>query len=111
MLSLHGSLGAGLAAGLASIGGSLLLGAAAGWLLTRSGRYFRERGEAEYASEFLQRKYGGRGVTIGHIDHVKPARVLIIGGGAVGRTAAKTAAGMGARTTLLDIDPVKVEEL
>lgn len=65
----------------------------------------------QYASEFLQKKYGGRGVTIGHIDHVKPARVLIIGGGAVGRTAAKTAAGMGARVTLLDIDPETVEQL
>jgi Kef-type K+ transport system membrane component KefB len=43
VLSLHGSLSAGLTAGLASIGASLLLGAAAGWLLTRSARYVRER--------------------------------------------------------------------
>ncbi len=43
VLGLPGSLGAGLTAGLASIGGSLLLGASVGWLLTRSARYVRER--------------------------------------------------------------------
>jgi alanine dehydrogenase len=65
----------------------------------------------QYASEFLQKKYGGRGVTLGHIPNVEPVQVVIIGGGAVGNTAAKTAAGMGARVTLFDIDDNKVAEL
>ncbi len=65
----------------------------------------------QYAAEFLQKKHGGRGITIGHIGHVRPAEVVVVGAGVVGKTAAKTATGMGARVKLLDIDEKKVLRL
>lgn len=50
----------------------------------------------------LQKANGGRGVLLGGVPGVGPARVLVIGGGVVGTHAAKIAAGMGADVTVLD---------
>lgn len=50
----------------------------------------------------LQKPNGGRGVLMGGVPGVGPARVLVIGGGVVGTHAAKIAAGMGADVTVLD---------
>ncbi|MDZ4135776.1 MAG: alanine dehydrogenase, partial [Paracoccaceae bacterium] len=50
----------------------------------------------------LQKANGGRGVLMGGVPGVAPARVLVIGGGVVGTHAAKIAAGMGADVTVLD---------
>ena len=50
----------------------------------------------------LQKANGGRGVLMGGVPGVGPARVLVIGGGVVGTHAAKIAAGMGADVTGLD---------
>ena len=50
----------------------------------------------------LQKANGGRGVLLGGVPGVAPARVLVIGGGVVGTHAAKVAAGMGADVTVLD---------
>ena len=50
----------------------------------------------------LQKANGGRGVLLGGVPGVAPARVLVIGGGVVGTNAAKIAAGMGADVTVLD---------
>lgn len=50
----------------------------------------------------LQKANGGRGVLLGGVPGVMPARVLVIGGGVVGTHAAKIAAGMGADVTVLD---------
>ena len=50
----------------------------------------------------LQKANGGRGVLMGGVPGVGPARVLVIGGGVVGTHAAKVAAGMGADVTVLD---------
>ena len=50
----------------------------------------------------LQKGNGGRGVLMGGVPGVGPARVLVIGGGVVGTHAAKIAAGMGADVTVLD---------
>jgi alanine dehydrogenase len=50
----------------------------------------------------LQKANGGRGVLLGGVPGVSPARVLVIGGGVVGTHAAKVAAGMGADVTVLD---------
>lgn len=65
----------------------------------------------QYGAEYLQKKYGGRGITLGQITGVGSARVVVVGGGFVGATAAKTAAGMGSRVKLFDINPARVEEL
>ncbi len=50
----------------------------------------------------LQKANGGRGVLMGGVPGVSPARVLVIGGGVVGTHAARIAAGMGADVTVLD---------
>jgi len=50
----------------------------------------------------LQKANGGRGVLMGGVPGVGPAKVLVIGGGVVGTHAAKVAAGMGADVTVLD---------
>jgi alanine dehydrogenase len=50
----------------------------------------------------LQKENGGRGVLIGGVTGVPPAKVVIIGGGTVGTNAAKIAVGMGARTVVMD---------
>jgi alanine dehydrogenase len=50
----------------------------------------------------LQKANGGRGVLMGGVPGVLPARVVVIGGGVVGTHAARVAAGMGADVTVLD---------
>ena len=50
----------------------------------------------------LQKANGGRGVLLGGVPGVRPARVVIIGGGVVGTAAARVAVGMGANVTVLD---------
>jgi alanine dehydrogenase len=52
----------------------------------------------------LERQAGGRGILLGGVPGVEPGHVTILGGGVVGLNAAKMAAGLGARVTILDID-------
>ncbi|MDE6317114.1 MAG: alanine dehydrogenase [Muribaculaceae bacterium] len=52
---------------------------------------------------FLEKPQGGRGVLLGGVPGVKPAKVLVLGGGIVGRNAALMAAGLGADVTITDI--------
>jgi alanine dehydrogenase len=56
----------------------------------------------------LQKEHGGKGVLLGGVPGVKRGRVLVIGGGIVGLNAAKIAVGMGARVTILDINPQRL---
>ncbi len=51
----------------------------------------------------LQKANGGRGVLMGGVPGVAPAKVTVLGGGVVGTHAAKIAAGMGADVTVLDL--------
>lgn len=55
-------------------------------------------------AKYLEKPMGGRGVLMGGIPGVPPANVIVLGGGIVGVNAAKVAAGMGANTTILDIN-------
>ena len=54
---------------------------------------------------------GGSGVLLGGVPGVRPADVVVIGGGVAGSNAATVAAGMGARVTVLDISPARLREL
>lgn len=65
----------------------------------------------QYGAQYLQKKHHGRGVTLGRISRAKRARVVVVGGGFVGATAAKTAAGMGAKVTLFDKNPKVIARL
>ena len=59
----------------------------------------------QVGAHFLEKVHGGRGVLLGGVPGVPPADVVIIGGGTVGRNAARIALGLGARVTVLDIRP------
>jgi len=59
---------------------------------------------AHIAAYYLALPYGGRGVLMGGVPGVTPAKVVVIGGGTVGTCAAKVAAGIGANVTLLDVN-------
>ena len=63
------------------------------------------------AATALQRPNGGRGVLMGGVPGVKPAKVLVIGGGVVGTHAAKMALGLGADVTILDRSLPRMREL
>ena len=54
-------------------------------------------------AKYLEKPNGGEGILLGGVPGVKPAKVLILGGGVVGTQAAWMAAGLGADVTLLDI--------
>lgn len=59
----------------------------------------------------LEKANGGRGVLLGGVPGVLPAKVVVIGGGVVGFNAAQMAVGLGADVTILDRDPVVLERL
>ncbi len=54
-------------------------------------------------AKYLEKLYGGRGVLLGGVPGVAPAKVVVLGGGVVGTNAAKMAAGMGAKVIILDL--------
>lgn len=59
----------------------------------------------------LEKAHGGRGVLLGGVPGVLPAKVTVIGGGVVGFNAAQMAAGLGADVTILDRSPEVLEKL
>lgn len=66
---------------------------------------------AQEGAKYLEKPQKGRGVLLGGIPGVQPAEVMVLGGGVVGVNAAKIAAGMGARTTIYDINMSKLRYL
>jgi alanine dehydrogenase len=62
-------------------------------------------------AKYLERPQKGRGVLLGGVPGVEPAEVLIIGGGTVGTNAAKMAAGMGAKVTIMDVNVERLRYL
>ncbi len=54
-------------------------------------------------AKYLEKLYGGRGILLGGVPGVPPAKVVILGGGVVGVNAAKMAAGLGAHVIILDV--------
>jgi alanine dehydrogenase len=63
------------------------------------------------AARFLERSQGGRGVLMGGVTGVKPATVLVIGGGIVGTNAALMAAGLGSKVYILDMNLDRLRRL
>lgn len=57
----------------------------------------------QQGAKYLEKYFGGRGVLLGGVPGVEPAKVVIIGGGVVGTNAAKMAAGLGAQVVILDV--------
>ncbi len=69
------------------------------------------RMSALVGAHHLARPQGGRGVLLGGISGVLPARVLVLGGGTAGVSAARMAGGLGAEVVLLEIDPERMRFL
>src|ERR671914_187451 len=61
------------------------------------------RMSVQEGAKYLEKLYGGRGVLLGGVPGVAPAKVVILGGGIVGINAAKMAAGLGAKVTVMDV--------
>jgi alanine dehydrogenase len=59
---------------------------------------------AQVGATYLQKPFGGRGVLMGGVPGVLPAKVVVLGGGVVGTNAAYVAMGMGADVTVMDIN-------
>ncbi len=55
-------------------------------------------------AKYLEKPLQGRGILLGGVPGVRPAKVMILGGGIVGTNAAKMAAGMGADVTIMDVN-------
>ena len=66
---------------------------------------------AQAGAYFLQDPLGGRGILMGGVPGVAPARVTVLGGGVVGTHAARVACGMGAEVTSLDRSLRRLREL
>jgi alanine dehydrogenase len=65
----------------------------------------------EAAGAALKRSAGGRGVLLGGVPGVQPARVVVLGGGVVGTQAARMAAGLGAEVTVIDRSLQRLRQL
>ncbi|UQA61480.1 alanine dehydrogenase [Polyangium aurulentum] len=59
----------------------------------------------------LQKEHGGKGILLGGVPGTRRGRVVILGGGVVGKNAATIAVGMGAQVTVLDVRGETMEYL
>lgn len=62
-------------------------------------------------AKYLEKPMKGRGILLGGVPGVPPAKVLILGGGIVGTQSAKMAAGLGAHVTIMDINLARLRYL
>lgn len=62
-------------------------------------------------AKYLEKPMGGRGILLGGVPGVRPAKVLVLGGGVVGTQAAKMAAGLGADVTIMDVSLPRLRQL
>jgi alanine dehydrogenase len=65
----------------------------------------------QVGAHYLEKEQGGRGVLLGGVPGVAPARVAILGGGVAGVNAAQMAVGMRADVTIYDINNERLAEL
>ncbi|WP_116127444.1 alanine dehydrogenase [Lewinella sp. IMCC34183] len=69
------------------------------------------RMSVQEGAKYLEKPAGGRGILLGGVPGVPPARVLILGAGIVGTEAAKMAAGLHANVTIMDINLERLRHL
>ncbi|MGH9482469.1 MAG: alanine dehydrogenase, partial [Terriglobales bacterium] len=65
----------------------------------------------QVGAQYLERRYGGRGMLLGGVPGVPPSGVLILGGGIVGTNSAKMAVGLGAVVTIADRSQMRLRQL
>ena len=69
------------------------------------------RMSVQCGAHYLEKEQGGRGVLLGGVPGVEPAKVAILGGGIAGVNAAQMAIGMRADVTIYDINNDRLAEL
>ena len=62
-------------------------------------------------AKYLEKPMKGKGILLGGVPGVPPAKVLVLGGGIVGTQAAKMAAGFGARVVIMDVNLQRLRHL
>lgn len=62
-------------------------------------------------AKYLEKPLKGKGILLGGVPGVPPAKVLVLGGGIVGTQAAKMAAGFGAQVTIMDVSLPRLRHL
>ncbi len=65
----------------------------------------------QQGAKYLEKPLKGRGILLGGVPGVPPAKVLVLGGGIVGTQAAKMAAGLGAQVTIMDVSLARLRQL
>ena len=65
----------------------------------------------QQGAKFLEKPQSGHGILLGGVPGVKPANVIVLGGGVVGTQSAKMAAGLGANVTIFDISLDRLRKL
>ncbi|WP_223591004.1 alanine dehydrogenase [Neobacillus bataviensis] len=66
---------------------------------------------AQIGAQFLEKVYGGKGILLSGVPGVQRGTVTIIGGGVAGTNAAKMAIGLGAKVTIIDLNPDRLRQL
>ena len=69
------------------------------------------RMSVQQGAKYLEKPIKGRGILLGGVPGVQPAKVLVLGGGIVGKQAAKMAAGLGADVTIMDVSLPRLRQL
>lgn len=69
------------------------------------------RMSVQVGAQYLEKIHGGRGVLLGGVPGVEPARVVVLGAGIVGSSAIRIAVGMGAQVTVLNLDVERLRYL
>jgi alanine dehydrogenase len=69
------------------------------------------RMSVQAGAHHLERTHGGRGILLGGVPGVRPARVTVLGAGTSGSNAAKMAAGLGAEVVVMDINVDRLRHL
>lgn len=62
------------------------------------------RMSVQEGAKYLEKPLKGKGILLGGVPGVAPAKVMVLGGGVVGTQAARMAAGLGAQVTILDVN-------
>lgn len=65
----------------------------------------------QIGAQFLEKVYGGKGILLSGVPGVQRGKVTIIGGGTAGTNAAKMAIGLGAKVTIIDLNPQRLRQL
>ncbi len=100
-----------VASGVSAIAYETVRGARGGLPLLEPMSEVAGRMAVQVGAQYLQHGLGGRGILLGGVPGVLPARVVVVGGGIVGLNAARIAMGFGASVAVLDRDLQRLRQL